>query len=102
MIVIGPLIQIILVAIKIYIWVVIVSAVLSWLIAFNVVNTSNRLVYMLWDFLTRVTEPALRRIRRFMPNLGGVDISPVILILALYFCQMVLFNILISLSSGRY
>ena len=102
MIVIGPLIQIILVAIKIYIWVVIISAILSWLIAFKVVNTSNRLVYTLWDFLARVTEPALRRIRRFMPNLGGVDISPVILILALYFSQMVLANILWSLSGGGY
>jgi len=101
-IVLVPLIQITMVAIDIYIWVVIVSAVLSWLIAFNVVNTSNRLVYTLWDFLTRVTEPALRRIRRFMPNLGGVDISPVILILALYFCEMVLTRILWSLRGGGY
>ncbi len=90
------------IAVEIYMWVVIASAILSWLIAFNVVNTSNRLVFTIWDFLTRITEPALRRIRRFMPNLGGVDISPVILILALYFLQRVLLNILISLSRGGY
>jgi YggT family protein len=73
--------------ISIYIWVLIASAVLSWLIAFNVVNTYNRFVYTLNDVLYRVTEPALRPIRRFVPNLGGVDISPVILILLLIFIR---------------
>jgi YggT family protein len=101
-IVFGPLIQVAMIAVEIYMWVVIASAILSWLIAFNVVNTSNRLVFTIWDFLTRITEPALRRIRRFMPNLGGVDISPVILILALYFIQQVLVRILIWLSRGGY
>ncbi len=90
------------IATEIYMWVVIASAILSWLIAFKVVNTSNRLVFTIWDFLTRVTEPALRRIRRFMPSLGGVDLSPLILILALILIQRVLLNILISLSSGGY
>ena len=90
------------IAFEIYMYVVIASAILSWLIAFKVVNTSNRLVFTIWDFLTRVTEPALRRIRRFMPNLGGVDLSPLILILALILIQRVLLNILISLSSGGY
>lgn len=73
--------------ISIYIWLLIASAVLSWLIAFNVVNTHNRFVYTLSDVLYRVTEPALRPIRRFVPNLGGVDISPVILILLLIFIR---------------
>jgi YggT family protein len=73
--------------ISIYIYVLVASAILSWLVAFNVVNTSNRFVYMVGDFLYRVTEPALRPIRRFVPSLGGVDISPVVLILLLVFLR---------------
>ena len=80
------------IAIDLYIWLVIISAILSWLVAFNVINTSNQLVYLILDFLYRITEPALRRIKRFLPNLGGIDISPVILILGLIFIQMVLAN----------
>ncbi len=102
MIILGPLIQVALVAIDIYIWVVIISAILSWLVAFNVVNTTNRLVYTIGDFLYRITEPALRPIRRFVPSLGGIDISPIILILALYFLQLVLGEILFSLASANY
>ena len=97
MIILEPLIRIAMIAINLYIWVVIISAILSWLIAFNVVNTSNRFVYTVGDALWRLTEPALRPIRRFMPNLGGIDISPVILILILYFAEMVLGNILVQL-----
>lgn len=100
MIVIGPLIQIVMVAINLYIYLVIGSAILSWLVAFNVVNTSNRFVFALWDFMHKVTEPALRPIRRFLPNLGGVDISPVVLILLLYFGEMVLGNILWELRGA--
>ena len=73
--------------ITIYIYVLVASAIVSWLVAFNVINTSNRFVYMLGDFLYRVTEPALRPIRRFVPLLGGVDISPVVLILLLVFLR---------------
>lgn len=102
MFILGPLIQVILLAIDLYIWVVIISAILSWLVAFNVVNTSNRLIYTIGEFLYRITEPALRPIRRFVPNLGGIDISPVILILALYFLSLVLSNILYSLAGARY
>lgn len=87
---IGSLIQVILVAIKIYIWFIIASAVLSWLVAFNIVNTSNRVVYMVGDFLYRITEPALRPIRKILPNLGPVDISPIVLLLGLFFVQNVL------------
>lgn len=76
--------------ISIYIWFVIGSAILSWLVAFNVINTSNKFVYMVGDFLYRVTDPALRRIRQFMPNLGGIDISPIVLILLLIFAQNLL------------
>jgi YggT family protein len=80
-----PLIGFIVYVIQLYIWVIIASAILSWLIAFNVVNTSNRFVYSLAEVLYRVTEPALRPIRSILPNLGGIDISPVILILILIF-----------------
>ncbi len=66
---------------------IIASVIMSWLVAFNVINTSNRFVYMIGDFLHRVTEPMLGPIRRFLPNLGGLDISPVILILIIYFLQ---------------
>lgn len=83
----APLIGFIVLVIDLYIWVVIASAILSWLIAFNVVNTSNRFVYTVADMLYRVTEPALRPIRSIIPNLGGIDISPVILILFLLFIR---------------
>jgi len=73
--------------IDLYIYVIIGSAILSWLIAFNVVNTQNRFVYTVYDVLHRLTEPALAPIRRIMPNLGGLDISPVILLLGLIFLQ---------------
>ncbi|SUE42922.1 YggT family protein [Roseomonas gilardii] len=69
--------------IGIYIWVLIAAAVFSMLTAFGVLDTRNRLVWTIGDFLYRITEPALAPIRRFLPNLGGIDVSPVILILAL-------------------
>ncbi|MEC8621533.1 MAG: YggT family protein [Pseudomonadota bacterium] len=93
MIIIDPLFRVLMIAIDLYIWLVIIGAILSWLVAFNVINTSNQLVYLVLDFLYRITEPALRRIKRFLPNLGGIDISPVILILGLIFIQMVLANV---------
>ena len=65
----------------IYTWIVIASAIASWLVAFGVVNTRNQVIRWVIDFLYRITEPALRPIRRVLPNLGGVDISPVILLL---------------------
>ena len=82
-----PLIGFIVLVIDLYIWVIIAGAILSWLIAFNVVNTQNRFVYSVADMLYRVTEPALRPIRSILPNLGGIDISPVILILLLLFIR---------------
>ncbi len=74
----------------IYITLVVVQVVLSWLVAFNVVNTRNRFVYLVGDFLHRITEPALRPIRRLLPNFGGFDISPVVLLLGLYFARQLL------------
>jgi YggT family protein len=82
-----PLIGFLVRIIDLYIFVVIAGAILSWLIAFNVVNTQNRFVYTIADILYRVVEPALRPIRQFIPNLGGIDISPVILILFLIFIR---------------
>ena len=76
--------------ITVYIWLLIAQAVLSWLLAFGVVNRYNRTVAVIGDFLYRVTEPALRPIRNFLPNFGGVDISPVILILLLYFLRILI------------
>jgi YggT family protein len=77
--------------INIYIWLLIGSAVLSWLIAFNVVNTRNPIVHSVGEFLYRVTEPLLRPIRNMLPNLGGLDVSPVILIIALLFLERFIF-----------
>ena len=76
--------------IQIYIYILVASAVLSWLIAFNVINMRNQFVAMIVEALWRLTEPALRPIRRFLPNLGGLDISPVVLILLLIFVQNLL------------
>jgi YggT family protein len=77
-------------ALEIYIWLLIAAAILSWLIAFNVVNTRNQVVSMFGDFLYRITEPALRPIRNMLPDLGGIDISPVILILIIIFIRYVI------------
>jgi|TARA_Y100000817_G_scaffold246314_1_gene198365 YggT family protein len=75
-----------------YIWVLIINAVISWLIAFNILNTSNRLVYSILEVSYKLTAPPLNFIRRFLPNLGPVDISPVILILALMFIRNLVFE----------
>jgi len=84
--------EIVYVALDLYVWVLIISAILSWLIAFNVVNTRNRAVYMISDVLYRLTEPALRPIRNVLPSLGGVDLSPVVLILIVMFVQRLILN----------
>ena len=97
MIVIDPIFRIIDIALQMYVYVVIAAAILSWLVAFNVVNTRNQVVYQIGNALYRLTEPALRPIRRILPNLGGIDISPVVLLLLIYFLQMVLRNIYIAL-----
>ncbi len=80
--------------IGLYIVVVIGQVIFSWLVAFKVVNTQNRFIYVVGDFLYRATEPVLKPIRRVMPNLGGLDISPVILLLGLVFLrQLLIFDI---------
>ena len=73
---------------KLYSYVVIANVLISWLIAFNVLNTQNRFVYSILEFTYRLTEPFLNRIRRFIPNLGAFDISPIILLLLIWFIEM--------------
>ena len=73
--------------IDIYVWVIILSAVLSWLVAFDIVNMRNRFVYLVGDPLNRITEPVYRPIRRILPDMGGLDLSPLIVILGLWFLR---------------
>ena len=86
------ILDIILLVLQLYIWLLIAAAILSWLVAFNVVNTRNQVVATIGDFLYRITEPVLRPIRAMLPNLGGLDISPVILILLLAFLRHLIFE----------
>jgi len=83
----NPIVFLLYQVINIYIWLLIISVVMSWLVSFNVINTSNRFVYLVGDFLYRITEPLLAPVRRFLPFMGGLDISPVVLILLLYTLQ---------------
>ncbi len=89
-----PIIRVILALLDIYWWILIISAVMSWLIAFNVINTYSRPVALVGDFLYRATEPVLRPIRQFLPNLGGLDISPIIVLLIIWFVQMELVQVM--------
>ena len=79
--------------IYLYVWVLIINAVISWLIAFNVLNTQNRFVYSVLEFTYKLTDPPLNYIRRFLPNLGSIDISPIVLILLIYFVRDLIRNI---------
>lgn len=88
-------------AISLYVWALIIAAVLSLLLAFNILDSRNRLVWTISDFFYRVTEPVLRPIRRFLPDLGGVDLSPLVLILLLQALRILLGEIYVGvLSSG--
>ena len=73
---------------KLYSYVVIVNVIVSWLIAFNILNTQNRFIYSILEFSYRLTDPLLNKIRRFLPNLGSLDISPIILLLLIWFIEM--------------
>ncbi len=92
-----PVLWLILTVIDIYVWIIIIGVILSWLVAFNVINTSNRFVYMVGDMTHRLTEPALGPIRRFMPNLNGIDLSPLVLILGLVFLKKIILNVYVGM-----
>ena len=79
--------------ITIYLWIIIINAILSWLVAFNILNTQNRFVFSVLDVTYKLTDPALSKIRRFIPMFGSIDISPVILILILMFLRNLIFEI---------
>jgi len=95
-VIIVPVFQIVLTVIQLFIYVIIAQAILSWLVAFNVINTHNRFVASVGEVLYRLTEPALAPIRRRLPAFGGVDLSPVVLILGLIFIQMVLSRLMLK------
>lgn len=78
------------IVLDLYTWALIISVVLTWLVQFNVLNTSNRIVYVVGDFLYRITEPLLRPIRQVVPSIGGVDISPLVLLLAIWLLRSLL------------
>ncbi len=77
-----------------YWWIVIINVIISWLIGFNVLNTQNRFVFMIFDFTNRLTNPILNRIRNFLPNFGTIDVSPVVLLLALWFIKSLMYEYL--------
>jgi len=77
----------------IYLWIIIINAILSWLVAFNVLNTQNRFVFSVLDVTYKLTDPALNKLRRFIPMFGSIDISPVILILLLMFLRNLIFEV---------
>ena len=79
--------------ITIYLWIIIINAVLSWLVAFNILNTQNRFVFSVLDATYKMTDPVLNKIRKFIPTFGSIDVSPVILILLLMFLRNIIFEI---------
>jgi YggT family protein len=99
--VITILFQIVDKLLDLYKWAVILAAVFSTLVAFGVLDTRNRMVWTIGDFLYRITEPALRPIRNFLPNFGGIDISPIILIIAIYVVQMILARVYSAIVYGN-
>mgnify|MGYP001464163135 FL=1 len=95
----GPILKLIVTVVDLYVWIIVIGVVLSWLTAFKVVNTSNRFVYIVNDFIYKITEPALRPIRNILPVMGGFDLSPVALILILILVQDVLINLISKVGS---
>lgn len=97
-VILGPILGIVSTILWLYMWLLIVSVVMSWLYSFNVVNASNRFVYAIGYFTHRLTEPVLAPIRRFIPNLGSIDLSPLILLLAIVFLRNVIHNLAFELG----
>lgn len=95
-VVIIPLFQVLLAVLDIYEFVVIVAVVMSWLFNFNVINYSNQFVRVVWDIASKLTEPFLARIRAFLPSMGGMDLSPIVLLLCVFFLQSIIHQLLIK------
>ena len=96
----SAVLDVILLALDLYQWIVIATAIMSWLIAFDVVNTRSDFVRSIWNTLLALTEPVLRPIRRFLPAMGGLDISPIILLLGIYFIQRIIVRYLYPAAMG--
>ena len=90
--IIDAIITVVLMALNLYWWILIASAIFSWLYAFNVINSSNQFVNSIGSFLYNMTEPVLRPIRRVLPNMGGIDLSPLVVLLIIVFLQMIIAN----------
>ncbi|GAB5377581.1 MAG: YggT family protein [Acuticoccus sp.] len=95
----ASILQLVMTVIEIYTWIVIASAVFSWLYAFNVVNPRNQFIAMIGNALYRLTEPVLRPIRNILPDLGGLDLSPIVLLLGLFFVRLLIVNNWVLLTS---
>ena len=93
-----PLLQVVLVALNLYKWVVVIWVVLSWLVAFNVINNRNQLVRTIGRALEQLVEPALRPIRRYVPPFGNMDVSAVILFLIILFLQLVIGRLIVAIA----
>ena len=94
-----PLLQVLSVALDLYKWVVVVWVILSWLVAFNIINNHNQFVRTVGRALEQVVEPALRRIRRYVPLFGNMDVSPVILFLIILFIQLIIGRLIFNLAA---
>ena len=92
-----PFLQVINIALDLYVWAIIIYVVMSWLVNFNVVNPSNQFVRMIGQTLQQLVEPALNRIRRFLPMFGALDLSPVVLMLGIIFLQLIVNNLIIEI-----
>lgn len=95
-VVIIPLFQVLLAILDIYEFVVIAAVVMSWLFQFNVINYSNQFVRIIWDIASKLTEPFLSKIRSFLPNMGGMDLSPIVLLLCVFFLQSIVRQLMIK------
>ncbi|MBX9805616.1 MAG: YggT family protein [Alphaproteobacteria bacterium] len=100
-IIIVPLIRVTIMALNLYWWAVVIYVILGWLEHFNVINRYNNFVYGLHTFLFRIVEPVLTPIRRLLPNFGGIDLSPIALLLLIYLLQMILVQLIIKLIGGH-
>lgn len=95
----GPILKLVVTVLDLYIWIVVIGVILNWLTALNVINTSNRFVYMISNFIFQITDPVQAQIRRVLPVMGGFDLSPIALILGLMLLQDVLINTIVKLAS---